>query len=207
MTGIEVIRQLKLSGVTARLVVVTAFPGLDTSFDAAAAEADGYVDGPLFGDEVIEVVQQAIDGPLPIRHPRSRPGADHVAGSPWQSHRPATSRLGVDPRIREVMRRIDSDLTRVCSAAELASSVGRSESWLRRVFPTATGLSPWAYRHQRRLQEAARRLTTTHDSVQQIAYGLGYSFSSLREFREAFHSRFGMSPKDYRTRFWRGSCR
>ncbi len=109
MLGIEIIRQLKLCGVTARMVVVTAFPGVDTSFDAAAAGADGYVDSPLFGDEVVEVVQQAVDGRVPVRHPSAGQGTQRPRGTPV-SH--------IDPRVREVLRLIEADLEKPLSLTD-----------------------------------------------------------------------------------------
>jgi DNA-binding NarL/FixJ family response regulator len=70
VSGIDVVRELKISSVNGRLVVVTVFPGVESSFDAAAAGADGYVDGMLFGDDVVKIVTQALAGHLPVRHPR-----------------------------------------------------------------------------------------------------------------------------------------
>jgi len=129
MSGVDLIRELKLIGVVARMVIVTVFQATDTSFDAAAAGADGYVDGPLFGEEVIEVVDQALNGPLPVRHPDKRPSPDHTT-----ELRPVSEPV-INPRVREVMRQIDSDLARTWSVAELAARVGLSESRLRTCEP------------------------------------------------------------------------
>ena len=62
----------------------------------------------------------------------------------------------------------------------------------------------WRLVAERRLKEAALRLVTTYQSVRQIAYVVGYQSQSLANFRQEFQKRFGMSPKDYRARFWRG---
>ena len=66
MSGLDVIRQLDSLGVRARKVIVTAFPAEDTAFAAGAVGADGYVEGPLFDDDLISVAQQALDGPYPV---------------------------------------------------------------------------------------------------------------------------------------------
>lgn len=73
---------LRLCGVASRIVVVTAFPSLDTSFDAGAVGADGYVDGPLFGDEVVSIVDQALKGPYPVRYPSADTATGFPAGVP-----------------------------------------------------------------------------------------------------------------------------
>jgi YesN/AraC family two-component response regulator len=197
VSGIEVIRQIKLSGASGRMVIVTAFPALDTSFDAAAAGADGYLEGPLFGDEVVEMVQQAIDGPLPVRHPGNRPELDHT----YEVRRPPASTT--DPRIHEMMRVIDRDVASPSSVSDLAARVDLGESRLRHLFRSSTGISVTAYRRERRLQETVRRLVATSDDVRQIAYAVGFTSRSLRDFRRAFQNRFGMSPTEYRKRFGR----
>jgi AraC-like DNA-binding protein/ActR/RegA family two-component response regulator len=196
LSGVDIVRQLKGSNVTARMVIVTAFPELESSFDAAAAGADGYVEGPLFGDDVPDVVAQALDGPLPVRHPDRGPVAiDTVAGS----------RRGLlDSRVQEVKRIIDEHLDAPFSISELAARVEWSESRLSHRFHASLGVSIIKYRAERRLQEASRNLVTTHRPIRQIAYGVGYRSLSLADFRHDFRERFGMSPRAYRARFWRG---
>jgi AraC-like DNA-binding protein len=200
MSGVVVVRELKLSGAIGRIVIVTVFAGVESSFDAAAAGADGYVDGMLFGDEVVEVVTQALGGPFPVRHPNQRRAPD----GPEASRVDVPSPSGIDSRMREVMRLIDADLAASPSVADLAARVEWSESSLSHRFHAMVGLPISAYRTERRLQEAARRLTTTHQHVRQIAYGVGYRSLSLADFRRDFRKRFAMSPQAYRTRFWRG---
>jgi AraC-like DNA-binding protein len=196
MSGLEVVRVLKLGGGTARMVIVTAFPALDTAFDAAGAGADGYVDGPLWDSEIVDVVVQALTGPYPVRHPARRGGASIES--------PGTLRGVVDPRVQEVKRLIEDELDTSRPVSELALRVEWSESSLSHRFHACVGMSVTEYRTERRLQEAARRLVTTHQSVSQIAYGVGYRSGSLSDFRRDFAERFGMSPKEYRTRLWRG---
>jgi DNA-binding NarL/FixJ family response regulator len=77
-SGIDVVRELKISGVSALtlMVIMTAFPALDSSFDAGTAGADGYVDGLLSGDDVVSVVTQALEGVLPVRHSAGRVSTD-----------------------------------------------------------------------------------------------------------------------------------
>lgn len=200
ISGLDVVRELKTNHVTGRAVIVTAFPAFESAFDAAAAGADGYVDGMLFGDEVIEVVTQALAGPFPVRHPSQRRAWE----LPEASHVDAASPSGIDSRIREVMGLIDADMAASRSIAELAACVGLSDSGLRHLFHAATGQSLSVYRHERRLREAARLMATTHDDIRQIAYGLGFRSTSLGDFRKAFRARFGMSPTAYRQRFWHG---
>lgn len=199
MSGIDVVRELKLRHVAGRAVIVTVFAEFESAFDAAAASADGYVDGMLFGDEVVEVVTQALAGPFPVRHPTQRRAPELTEAS----HVDAASPSGIDSRIRQVLQRLD-DMDKCFSVSELAAQVEWSESSLSHRFQSSVGVSITEYRAERRLQEAALRLTTTYQPVRQIAYGVGYRSQSLADFRQDFRKRFGMSAKAYRARFWRG---
>jgi AraC-like DNA-binding protein len=194
MSGIDVVRELTCRGTGACTVVVTAFPTVESSFDVAAAGGDGYVDGPLFGEEVIDVVAQAGSGLRPVRHPRTRVSADnlHVAN--------VLAPPVIDPRVKEVTRAIDSDLARPWRIGDLAARVNLSESRLRHLFHASLGLSISHYVSERRLQLAARHLIITSDSVRQIAFALGFNSCSLRDFRRSFKKRFGMAPIEYRAR-------
>jgi transcriptional regulator GlxA family with amidase domain len=157
----------------------------------------------LFGDEIVEVVTQALAGPFPIRHPSQRRGSQYRAASRVDT--PLSS--GIDPRIREVMRVIDADLTASVAVADLAARVAWSASSLSHRFHAELGLSISAYRTERRLQYAALRLATTYQPIRQIAYGVGYRSLSLADFRQDFRERFDMSAREYRARFWRGPTR
>ena len=197
ISGIDVVRRLKRSGVSGRMVIVTAFPELDSSFDAGAAGADGYVDGPLWGEDVVSVVSQALNGPFPVQQ--------LLRGSNPRSGRITSQRAStLDPRVREVMRLIDEEFGRSWSMDELAARVELSPSRLRHLFSECLSVSVTEYLMQRRLQEAARCLLTSSENIRQIAYRVGFKSLSLRDFRRAFRARFGVSPIEYRERQDRG---
>lgn len=193
--GVDVVRKLRALGCGARMVIVTAFPSFESSFEASSAGADGYVDGPLFGDDVVDLVERARSGPWPVWHPR---GTQLAAGDS-----PSQSASAIDPRVREALRLIDANLARPWSNREVALIVGLSESRWRYLFEACMGTSMVAYIRERRLQEVARRLTSTIEDVRQIANNVGFRSMSLGDFRRAFRERFGVSPREYRSRYWR----
>jgi CheY-like chemotaxis protein len=149
LPGIDVVRELRDRNIRAPIVIVTAFPTIESSFDAAAAGADGYIDGPLFGDEVSDVVEQAVHGPYPVVHPTRRRRPERTL------NRRSDCVSAIDGRVRRAMTIIDADLSRTWSISELASQVGLSASRLRYLCGIGTGLSFTAYIRERRLQEAA----------------------------------------------------
>ena len=197
MRGTEVVRELKGHGVSAPMVVVTTFPELESSFDAGHAGAAGFVDGPLFGDEIASVVRQALDGPFPVRHP-SRLTTDerHDRGELASSSQgPAP----IDPRIRKAIQLIEAE-PGTASPETLSGTVELSESGLRRLFADHVGTPISRFIADRHLELTARELTETYDSIGAIADRMGVG--DLRYFRKAFRARFGMSAQAYRTRFW-----
>lgn len=195
ISGIDVVSELKHSVSGGRVVIVTAFPTVDTSFDAACAGAAGYVDGALFGDEVVQVVGQALGGQLPVRHPRVLPCFRNSAVTTGQPN--AIQRL--DRRVIEVMRLINGELSQPTAMKQMAARVGLGPSGLRHLFRAQTGISMAGHRLERRLDHVARRLRTSFEHVGQIAHEAGYSAAALTHFRRAFRARYGMSPTRYRS--------
>ena len=186
VSGTEVVRALKRDGVAARMVVVTAFPSFETSFDAGSSGADGHVDGPLLGEEILDVVHRLCEGEPTLRH------LDRCTAVP---QRPASV---IDSRIREVVRMIEANLANPPSNDVYAARVGLSESRLRHLFKRSFGLSLTRFILERRLQAASVRLREGFEDVGQIAYDLGFRSESLREFRREFARRFHMPPTKYR---------
>ena len=196
LSGVTVIKELRARGTLAPLVIVTAFPAIDSCFDAASAGAAGYVDGPLFGDELCDVVRQALAGVRPVRHPARFAG--HLREAVTE---PATvPRRRSDERVLEVVRIIEAELPRAWSIDGLASRVGISASRLRHQFGLLIGVPPSRYILERRLQRAARIFRSTGQEVQTVARRVGLD-RDLRRFRRAFRDRFGMSPSAYRAGF------
>jgi YesN/AraC family two-component response regulator len=190
-SGIDVTKELRARGSRAAIVVITAFPDLDCSFDPLGVGAVGYVNGVLIGDEVSEVVRQALNGPFPVRHPSRRSG-------PRQSDAlRASSGLGgspLDPRIRHVLQTLNA--TPETSIDAVARRVELGESRLRHLFTESVGVPLARFVADQRLRIGARLLTSSFVRIEEVAQRVGMS-----NFRKAFRARFGMSPSTYRARF------
>ena len=193
ISGTEVVRHVRSLGVRAALVIVTAFPSLDSAYDAGAVGADGFIDGWLLPEELVEVVTRAEAGERPVRRPTLATGTN-------ESDAAIDAVEGVDVRVRQVMRMVAANVSGPESVVELAQRVGLSASGLRHLFRSSTGLSVTSFRTERRLEVVRQRLATGTEDVRQIALDAGYGLGSLREFRKLFRRRFGMSPREYRRR-------
>ena len=74
-----------------------------------------------------------------------------------------------------------------------------SERTFKRRFIAATGLTPLAYVQRLRVEDAKRRLERTDDSVDEIAWRVGYEDPAF--LRRLFRRVVGMAPGAYRKRF------
>ena len=69
-------------------------------------------------------------------------------------------------------------------------------SSFRKLFKEYTGLAPTMYQHDLRLQRAKELLSTTDDSIKEIAYRL--NFESPDYFSSKFKAKTGMKPSEFR---------
>ncbi len=82
------------------------------------------------------------------------------------------------------------------SAADIAAASGFSPNHLSKKFRQTAGIGTHEYLIQVRLQHAALALSSTEDSITQIALGCGFSDSNY--FKDVFKKHFGLTPRDYR---------
>jgi len=88
--------------------------------------------------------------------------------------------------------------TQAAVAAMVAFSCLPERSFIRR-FTKATGMSPLAYVHALRLEEAKQLLETTDLPIEAVANEVGYEDTSF--FGRLFRRKAGISPLQYRLRF------
>ncbi len=101
-----------------------------------------------------------------------------------------------DDRIRPAIERIELEVERPMTVAELASLCHMSESHFYAIFRKSTGMSPIDYRRGQLVMQAERLLTLTELPIGEIAAKLG--FESETYFRRVFKASLGVSPRDYR---------
>jgi AraC-like DNA-binding protein len=91
---------------------------------------------------------------------------------------------------------IAQHLERKITVAQLAGCAFLGESQFHLLFKAQTGLSPYQYVLEKRLEQARRLLADSQHSLACIAQHCGFSSQSL--FTQVFSSRFGLSPSRYR---------
>ena len=103
-------------------------------------------------------------------------------------------------QLRQVLEYIEAHLGEQIAVADVAKVAGVSLFHFSRLFRNATGVAPYAFVTERRLQRAAERLQQSDDPVAQVAVDLG--FTSASHFNRMFTKSTGYSPVKFR-QIWR----
>jgi AraC family transcriptional regulator len=118
-------------------------------------------------------------------------------GSVTTHHRQKARQSGLTPRqLRSVKEFIASNVSENISLMDLAELVGLSRSQFGRAFKTSTGMSPHRYHLEQRLKLAKGLLTTSRQSLVEIALETGFSEQS--HFNRVFRSLTGATPAVWR---------
>jgi YesN/AraC family two-component response regulator len=191
ISGIELLRELRVHRILVPFVVVTAFGSVATAVEAIKLGASDYVEKPLTGAELRTVVRRSIQ--LTIVTPAERPldREQEAAADP----RAAKAVEIIGQRYRE------ADL----SLRTVAREVGVSTEYLCRLLKRHTGSGFVAHLHRRRVLEAQRLLRDTALSVKEIAFHIGFERTSHFDLR--FRNLCGESPTAYRGHHRRGEPR
>lgn len=98
--------------------------------------------------------------------------------------------------INKARLRIRESLEDTLTIQEIAQELGISYSSFRKLFKEHTGFAPALYQQNLKLQRAKELLSTTDESIKEIAYRL--NFESPDYFSAKFKNQTGMKPSDFR---------
>ncbi|MCR5452957.1 MAG: AraC family transcriptional regulator [Lachnospiraceae bacterium] len=119
---------------------------------------------------------------------------DHITST--SIHRDTShSNTGID-HVHRIIRIIQLKYSEPITIAQIADLCGLNRSYMSRLFSNATGNSIQGYLIKYRMKKAMQLLKETDDTVQNIAYLVGYS--DIFTFSKAFKKISGQSPTDYR---------
>lgn len=104
-----------------------------------------------------------------------------------------------DKEILRAQHHVHAHVSERHGVAGLAVHVGLGERTFLRRFAKATGLRPTEYLQQVRIAKAREALELTQQTVDNIAWSVGYEDPSA--FRKVFRRLTSLSPQDYRERF------
>lgn len=98
---------------------------------------------------------------------------------------------------RKIIDFIEANLGEDLSITVLAKEVALSPHHFSRCFASSFGQPPHRYIRRRRIEVAYKLLTTTHRSVAEIAFDLG--FASQSHFSQSFQQQTGLTPLKVRS--------
>jgi AraC family transcriptional regulator len=118
-------------------------------------------------------------------------------GRVTKHHKQKARQSGLTPKqLRSVKEFIADNVSENISLMDLAELVGLSRSQFGRAFKTSTGVSPHRYHLEQRLTLAKELLTTSRQSLVEIALAAGFSEQS--HFNRVFRSSTGATPTVWR---------
>jgi transcriptional regulator GlxA family with amidase domain len=121
------------------------------------------------------------------------------AGGQKQYSEPLEFQVNSTDRFADLAFWVLGHLRNELSLESLAKRVCLSPRHFARRFQQAFGSTPAAFVENLRLDEARRRLTERTQTIENVAFSVG--FHSDDAFRRAFQRRFGLQPSSYRSRF------
>jgi len=120
----------------------------------------------------------------------------HFAPTSYQSTRSETEQ-GIERwEVRRAIEMLQDTYAKPFDLDQLARIVGLSKYYLEKVFKKTTGLSPYQYAMQLRVERAKHMLASTSRSIVDISMELGFFDQS--HFTNAFKHFTGTSPLAYR---------
>lgn len=97
---------------------------------------------------------------------------------------------------KRVLLYIEENLEQDLTLEKIAKEFSYSKFYLARRFKEDMRCTLYQYIRERRLEEAAKKLVCTRESIVEIAYEAGYG--SQQAFTLAFHNEYLCAPQEYR---------
>ncbi len=189
--GFEVLAALKNEDRTSHIpiILLTAKADYDSKLEGLEGGADAYLAKPFRKEELMIRLEKLIELRKKLQTYYTNP-IDHQI--PKKLRRPKE-----DAFLHKAINYIQSNLSDPrFGNAELALKMTMSESQLHRKLKAITGKSLAIFIRSVRLQKGKELLETTHLSVSEIAYELG--FADPAYFSRTFSKEFGMPPSKLR---------
>ncbi len=104
--------------------------------------------------------------------------------------------------IKEALTFIDGNYQRDISIDEIACASGLNRGYFSRIFKEFMGKTPQQFLINYRMNKAAELLKKSRISIAEVGSSVGYG--NQLHFSRAFKSTFGISPRDYRSKYYVG---
>lgn len=194
MDGLELCRQLKEGSATSHIPVVllTARVREAQQIEGYAVGADSYLTKP-FSEKVLLATMENL---LKNRARLKQVVEKQIAKGSVDAVEPGMSRD--DEFIRKLRQAIQEHMGNThLKMDDLADKVGLGRVQLYRKVKALTGTTPVDLLREARLARAHRLLQTTHMTISEVAYAVGFATPSY--FTTCFKEKYGQYPNDVRS--------
>jgi signal transduction histidine kinase/ligand-binding sensor domain-containing protein/AraC-like DNA-binding protein/AmiR/NasT family two-component response regulator len=199
MDGITLCKKLK-SNININhipIVLLTAKTSDEDKAEGFEIGADAYVAKPFNVELLKKRVANIIENRARLE--------DKISDSPENKEliKPVVLRSNDQILLEKIIKIINENIDNSDLNVEmLADGVGMSRVHMHRKLKELTNQSARDFIKSIRLKQASELLTTQRLTISEVAYALG--FSNLSHFSNTFKEFYGMSPKEYAERNWKG---
>ena len=194
-SGLELVNAVRsdkfLRGIP--IVVVSAKITESEQVEGLVSGADAYLTKPFSVPVLCATVERLIASRRMLKDYYNTPESVYTVVEGQKMHQ--TDKLFMDTVVDTIQEHIESENLRMELIAERLGLTARN---FYRKFKKISGRTPSEFIKEYRFEYAARLLTTTHLTIQEIMYRVGISNKSY--FYREFQKKYGLKPKEYRTK-------
>ena len=192
LDGVEVIHRVRTWS-NLPIIVISARSEDTDKIEALDAGADDYLTKPFSVPVLCATVERLIASRRMLKDYYNTPESVYTVVEGQKMHQ--TDKLFMDTVVDTIQEHIESENLRMELIAERLGLTARN---FYRKFKKISGRTPSEFIKEYRFEYAARLLTTTHLTIQEIMYRVGISNKSY--FYREFQKKYGLKPKEYRTK-------
>ena len=175
------------------VIVVSAKITESEQVEGLVSGADAYLTKPFSVPVLCATVERLIASRRMLKDYYNTPESVYTVVEGQKMHQ--TDKLFMDTVVDTIQEHIESENLRMELIAERLGLTARN---FYRKFKKISGRTPSEFIKEYRFEYAARLLTTTHLTIQEIMYRVGISNKSY--FYREFQKKYGLKPKEYRTK-------
>lgn len=182
MDGTALLQYLEKEHISSKVIVISGFSDFSYMRTAIKSGVIDYILKPIDPQDLNNALAAAIE--------------QLENQSPQAMDIPADSIQTTNSVIRNIKAYIDENYMADISLSDLAATFYLSKEHLSRLFKKETGQNLFSYIMDLKLAEAKRLLTETDQTLDDIAFSLG--FSNGNYFSKVFKKNVGISPSNFR---------
>ena len=191
--GLELVNTVRNDKFMRRIpiIVISAKITENEQVEGLASGADAYLTKPFSVPVLCATAERLVENYRMLKEYYNTPESVYTVVEGRKMHR--TEKLFMEAVVEAVQEHIQSENLHMELIAERLGLTARN---FYRKFKEISGRAPSEFIKEYRFEYAARLLTTTHLTVQEIMYRVGISNKSY--FYREFQKKYGLKPKEYR---------